>query len=350
MSAFRRLVPCLVASVLCAGASTDAAAQDSLEFPLGVRSYGMGETGTGDEYDISNVFFNPAVISFFPGVHVGGSYREYKSEFPGDAKIRNLVAGGGHQWNSRNGGKVGFGAGVVIADVNYGESIATNPEGEVIGTFEEIDRTINVVVGADYWFKENIGLSVGVAPKFWEHKFPGTSPEYSVDKTLWDVGALFSMARPVASGYSIVANLGFGYLNAGNKLGWGGDVNNPPTMVRGGLGFRIASPSRPSMDERFQAELPLWGLAFNFDYQNRTKLTDDQHSYMLGLEANLLRMVFLRYGYTDDQWGDYSESSFGAGLGGTYRRFLIRIDYARTEPRGEADPLNHYGLYVGYSM
>jgi len=346
-----RIVLCLISIVLCAGFHADLTAQESLKLPLGVRSYGMGETGTADEYDISNVYFNPAVISFFPGGHVAGSHREYKAPGSTGANVRNLVAGGGYQWNTGEGRKAGFGAGFVVANVSYGEFTGTDTEGHEIGPIKEIDRTISVVIGGDYWPNENIGFSVGLAPKFWKRDFSGADPEVSFDGTLWDVGALITTKHSFTNGYNMVANLGIGYINSGKEMDGAGMANNPPTMLRTGLGLRIASPSRPSFDEKFHAVVPLWGLAFNFDYQDRTEASDLQLSYLLGLEANLLRVVFLRYGYVIyDQWDDNTEGSYGMGLGTTYKRFVARFDYARTEPGGGADPVNHYGLYVAYFM
>jgi len=348
-------------AALTAFAVSDAAAQlsDSYYAPIGVRSYGMGETGTADAADVANVSYNPAIIAVQRGLRATGQYHHQDySPVHVDQRYAGGIAGFGRRRSLGDSWSAGGGVGVGYVRLEDEISIPVYlPEGSVVDTE---DRTIVTSIGALVDYRDAVRLGFGLNAKFrkvWWNTKAGTYDDVD-SETFFDYGLYAAVKVLDKNDYIVEATAGWAYINSYSRDEPTDDtahVTYPPEYRRYALGVRFTSPSLATVDERFDASLPLVALALNWDVEDPVKESsrEDRSPQMVGLELAVLQMLFVRVGYVDDRtrvWL-YQEPTWGLGAGIVYKRLSGRFDYSSNpDIYPDGVEIQRFGLSVGYTM
>ncbi len=103
----------------------------SLDFPLSVRSVGMGVSGTADRFTPGNAFFNPANVTAVNGIYSTGSYELVAPGLSRDIWFGHLTLGVGRTLPREKPFRLAFE--LTLARLSYGTSIATDLQGRPLG-------------------------------------------------------------------------------------------------------------------------------------------------------------------------------------------------------------------------
>jgi hypothetical protein len=318
------------------------------------RSFGMGEAGIADDSDLGSALINPAALASLNGVLLTGGRYELIPMLADDVSVLHLLGGGGLQITISESGKLGVGAAIHYAKLDYGKWWETTAEGVPIRQHESDERELGFTVAGGL----DVGLvhfGLGVSAK--HVKVDLTSGVVVVDDDSlggeasgWagDVGLGMKTVVPVGSDLRIVASSAVSYLNFGHDLEFNGkDSEAPlPSLVRAGVGIKIEGPHVGLFESIMQREPRALSAATYLDIED-SRAGPDRARVLWGLEVSVLEALFLRTGYVDDQDGHIEDFTYGVGLGGQISYFMARIDYAR---RPLADDLGHedkWGAVIG---
>lgn len=328
--------------VLLAAVPSALAAQDVLINPIGTRTYGMGLAGVADDLDPNNVFLNPAVVASVRGIALSGNYQPDVIFEADDYYNINFLIAGGHDWNVGTAGVLGLGVGVTYSRIDFGNFIATNPQGLSLGEFSWTDWVLGFEAGLQYVHNGRLGFDVGFAVKSWKSDFDWASDDpqldaFDAEATLYDFGALIWMPFVTDAGYVLKPLVGFSATNFGGELNYSDQTSDPPKQSRIGVGFRVDSPAAAAATAGTELSSSRWRLVFDIDYHQR----DDQNgrergdAINTGAEFSISDIVFFRMGYRavnrkDIYRGDerVKQVTVGLGVGYDNGRYGFRVDYA----------------------
>jgi hypothetical protein len=321
--------------------------------PVSVRSYGMGLTGTADDSDPGNAYYNPAVLATLSGGHFTAAYGKMSPIFD-DIWFASAGLSAGFQDIFDNPKPVGFGLEVRFSRVDWGSGIATSATGEELGRFDSGENTIGLTAAGNVQVSEIITLAVGGAVQSWSAEYGPSDFNQSTDPVdgsglAYDAGLRAAADIPMQSGYKFVTAVGIGFFNLSSDM----EVSSREQSyeleksMHYGVSARLETPPEESVTEFLGAEVPLAAITANIDYVD-TEYEHRPNQLRLGLESAIAQIVFLRMGLIH-----FEESSnvlsgdnvtLGAGLGITEDNINVRIDFARSTFEYFSSSVNRFGI------
>ena len=301
-----RILSACLGLLLLAGAATSARAQSeagaqSLLIAPGARADGMGRAFVAVSNDANSIWWNPAGMAFVRGRDASFMYSQLVPDLATDVNFSYLayvqhVEGWG-------------GLGASIGYLNYGESIATDPEGNEIGKFTSYELAPAVAYGTELMNNLGFGVAlklvrVDLAPGFVQlDGRPGRGTTFAAD-----LGTLLKVPQWKTS-------FGATLLNLGPDIAYIDEDQSDPL----GRNVRIGAAYTPFETDVHRVLVA--ADATRFLLPGRTLAVD---VWDAGLEYEFNRLLALRAGYISDPRGTITDWTFGLGL--SYRGF--RFDYA----------------------
>jgi hypothetical protein len=302
----------------------------------------MGETGVADNSDAANIYYNPANVVGPARVYVQGSRWDIAPLIADDLWIGGGSAG--VSYARRDANPFVWSADISYGRIDYGESVATLPNGQPLGTAHTVENYIAITIGAGIAFGDRSELRVGAAAKRWDPDYPPdefTIPDAPEDVTgyAFDAGATFAL-RAVVAEWNVTPAVALAIVNAGPDVEYDSDNEDPlPTRFHFGTSIRVESPTVHVLT----ASVPLVALVYNLEGVER--FHDDGFSWGIGGELAIAQIVFVRAGVSDyddedtvaDDYKD--ESGWGFGLGVPAGSLRARFDYTKTSDAFDEEKL-----------
>jgi hypothetical protein len=337
--------------------------RESAIFPLGIRSAGMGETGTADHMEIANTAFNPALVSMMNNGQAFWSHSELPIGETIEIKLDGGGVGVGYQWRVGESYTVGGGLVFSYAKERWNSTYHPDPNDDTMELwFYEQGYALGTAASVGY--RDVLRFGVGINTKWArnENNPDDESGRMVSEATIFDAGFDLIIKLVDKAGYKLSAAAGFAYFNFGGEVKHEGRQvflpegtalsSDPAEYRRYGLNTTFNSPSWAKSDRIFDASLPVLSAAVNYDkldfvseynygYGNR---------YMVGGEVAFMKILSLRAGTI--RWkmtgfqGEikYSNPTYGIGIAIPYRRYYLRFDYARRNIDAYDEKQNQYGL------
>ncbi len=280
-----------------AHAQAEAGAQSLLIAP-GARADGMGRAYVAVANDANAVWWNPAGLAFVNGHDASSTYTRLVPDLANDVFFSHTS----YAQHVEGWGGIGFSFGYL----SYGTSIATDVDGNEIGTFTSYEMAPTLAYGTELMKDMGFGVSlkfvrVDLAP---------------ADKTLdrakgagstfgADIGALYKLPKYKSSVGLVLQNLGpsISYIDADQA---------DPIGRNAKLGFAVT----PMENETYRVLL--------VGDVNKSLLPHGAWIENAGGEFEFNRLLALRIGYIYDPRGTVKDLTYGLGL--NYHG--VRVDYA----------------------
>jgi hypothetical protein len=298
-----------------------------LLFSMGARASGMGGAQMTEASGADAVYWNPALLGFLPGRAITGMHFAPVPDLTDDVYFEYAsYAQKVESWGGGVGGNLMF--------LTYGQSTATDPSGLVIQDFSSWEMGLGLGYGAALSQKIAVGggvkfLMSRLSPKI-DDLEEGQGETWAID-----VGMHARNIGPMG------LRAGFGWQNMGPALKFidNGSPNPLPLNFRLGVGFNpfkndthvitVAADMNKVLvhqevvDGQLEVD-PAWKAIV-------TAWTDESFSdeledavYNLGAEYAFSNFLFIRGGWVQDQLGDITDFTYGAGV--SYAR--VRFDFA----------------------
>lgn len=321
---FSKILLLIVAAALLVPISADAqgtAGAASLLITPGARADGMGRAHSAVVNDGTSGWWNPAALGRV-GDHVFSlMHVQLVPDLADDVYYEYL----GYAQHLEGWG----GVGISFIYLTYGESIATNQEGDELGTFTSYE--ISPAVSAGTELAPN--LYAGVTLKFvYVYLAPASvngvpllDGESGTGNTFGaDLGVLYEFGQgpfPVFLA-GVVQNLGpdIAYIDEDQADPLGRNLK-----LGLGVGFVNTENVR---------------LLGTFDFNKSLVYSDEKPIYNMGSELSYGDLLALRLGYIHDDQGAIKDPTFGFGL--TYKRFSF--DYASVPQAEELDRVSKFSV------
>ena len=281
-----------------ANAQAEAGAQSLLIAP-GARSDGMGRAFVAVATDANAVWWNPGGLAFATGHDATTMYTKLVPDLAPDvffsytAYAQHVEGWGGI------GGSLGY--------LSYGKSIATDVDGNELGTFSSYEIAPTVAYGTEIMKDMGFGVAlklvrVDLAPADkTQDRAAGRGTTFAAD-----LGWLYKLPKLKASVGMAIQNLGpnISYINA--------DQSDPL-----GRNVKFGVAVTPMQTE-------LYRVLVAADV-NKSLLKNGAWIENVGGEFEFNRLLALRVGYINDKRGTIQDLTYGLGL---IYHGIIRLDYA----------------------
>jgi hypothetical protein len=307
--------------------------------------------------DPGNAVFNPANLATLYRIEAAGALGDLVPELAPDMDFKSVLLSGGYQFEHNGSIVFGVAAQSRFAKTNYGQTVGTNPEGDMTGVFESYERYWGGSLAGGATISNMFHVGLGVTFKWWDSTL--APAEFTMERlagesstTAWDYGIRVAGEFLKYTGYQLVPALGISYLNAGFPTGSNAgyidlaQADELPKTLRYGLSVRLATPSSKSVDDMLKTSVPALDVIGNIDVAN-SRASEKANVYGLGIEAGIYQILFLRLGYVSDKDEDIKDLTYGLGLGVTLNQFQGRLDYARVPQGGRLDEVSRYELSLG---
>jgi hypothetical protein len=311
---------------------------DAMAFPRGVRSIGMGMTGTADAGDPANVYYNPAVLAYGPGIGITGGTNNWTSGFDfydlGVSAAYGPPPGSDRRWYA--------GAGIRYVNMDFDGANDAHPTAlgttPPEGAFNDWYLASTVAGG---YSPGNFDLGVGFSVKYLD-----AGQIAGVDFSTWtyDVGALVKYTYRRSDGVDVVTSGGVSGLSLGSGDS-GPDAIKPIEQLRAGLGVSLEAMGEPESGEPGDREFSILAIAVNGELVDYVDLDRDPGS-SVGVEMALVNILSIRYGYADKQYAFEYGQTFGGALGYGFGRTYIRLDVAMAFETNLGKNISAVGLLV----
>lgn len=298
-----------------ASAQAEAGAQSLLIAP-GARADAMGRAFVAVANDANAVWWNPGGLAFTTGHDAATMYTKLVPDLADDV-FYSYTAYAQHVegWG---------GIGASFGYLSYGKSIATDVDGNELGTFSSYELAPTVAYGTEIMKDMGFGVSlklvrVDLAPADkTQDRAAGRGTTFAAD-----VGGLYKLPKWKAAVGMAIQNLGpsISYIDA--------DQADP---LGRNLKFGVAVTP---------VETELYRVLIAADL-NKSLLKNGAWIEDVGGELEFNRLLALRVGYIHDRRGTIMDLTYGLGLG--YRG--IRLDYASVPQSEFLDRVNRFS--VGY--
>jgi hypothetical protein len=296
-----------------------------LDYPLGVRSEGMAQTGTADASDPANLYFNAANVTAVEGVYGAGSYMLLAPWFSNDIWFGHGSLGGGYAFGTNR--PIRVAADVTMARLSYGTVTTTDPMGQPLTEGKAREQYIALTVGASTRFGERSHVALGLGVKRWTAHFPPaqfTTGESNLDfsANMVDVGAVVSTVMD-AGDWRVQPSVGLACVNLGSDIEVSPEQKDPlPSKFNYGVTMRVAGPEAALGS----ATVPTVSAVLNIEGIHG--LNEQRPTWGFGSEVAFMDAVFLRWGRRVDDHDRAAFSAWGIALGVPLGHFRARLDYA----------------------
>ncbi len=361
-ASIRNLQIIILVSILLSPGFAAAFPRDYAIYYVGVRNAGMGEAGTADHRDITNIAFNPALVAMMDGIQA--TYSRTDVSFVGaDLELDGFVVGGGRAWNLNEQFSLGGGAYIGYAKERWGSKNFFDPADDEVrwGAYQ---RAWTFGAGAVVGYRNRVRLGIGLDHK--RHQWNnGAEDPYLVQITeanVFDAGVDLEGLLLRRDSFRLTAAAAFAYLNFGGKIKTiesgifmpGDGEHDTPEFRRFGLNVGFETRSMDSMDDIFKTALPILSVAFNYDHIDGLQRTYPPNPRrMIGGELGFLGILYYRMG--EVQYYEsivinggspdrISNRTYGIGLNIPYQRYRLRFDFARRNFDVETTEQNRFGV------
>jgi hypothetical protein len=311
-----------------------------LSFPRGVRAIGMGMTGTADHADPANVYYNPAVLAYGPGVALTGGTNNWQSGID----ISDIGLSAAYRPTSRPRPNWRLGAGIRYARLDFEPSGTVMPA--VIPGYASVDLSFSdwylaTTVAGGYGFG-NLDIGLGFAVKYLEATAIGGS---IINTWTYDAGVLAKYVIHRSEGTNIIPSVGVSGLNLGGTKDEGSEIIRPATQVRYGAGLRLEALGAQEAGEPLSRTSPVLAITIDGELLDFTD-SDRGLGSGVGVELSMVNILNIRYGYADKQFAfDYGQT-FGGGIGYGWRQAWFRLDFAMAFETDQSKNISAVGFLV----
>ena len=280
-----------------ASAQAEAGAQSLLIAP-GARSDGMGRASVALASDANAVWWNPGALAFVTGRDAAFMYTKLVPDLADDVFFSYMsYAQHVEGWG---------GIGASLGYLSYGKSIATDVDGNELGTFTSYEIAPTIAYGTEIMKDMGFGVSlklvrVDLAPADkTQDRAAGRGTTFAAD-----LGGLYKLPKWKTSVGMAIQNLGpnISYIDADQSDPLGRNVK---------FGVAVAPVETEQYRVMIAADV------------NKSLLTNGAWIENVGGEFEFNRLLALRVGYINDPRGTIQDLTYGLGLG--YHG--IRLDYA----------------------
>ncbi len=280
-----------------ASAQAEAGAQSLLIAP-GARSDGMGRAYVAVANDANAVWWNPGALAFVTGRDASFMYTKLVPDLANDVFFSYMAYAQHVEGWGGLGGSLGY--------LSYGTSIATDVDGNELGTFTSYEIAPTVAYGTEIMKDMGFGVAlklvrVDLAPADkTQDRAAGRGTTFAAD-----LGGLYKLPKWRSSVGMTIQNLGpnIAYIDQDQSDPLGRNVK---------FGVAVAP-----------VETELYRVLVTADV-NKSLLKNGAWIENVGGEFEFNRVLALRVGYINDKRGTIQDLSYGLGLG--YHG--IRLDYA----------------------
>lgn len=280
-----------------AHAQAEAGAQSLLIAP-GARSDGMGRAYVAVASDANAVWWNPGALAFTTGHDISTMYTKLVPDLADDVFFSYTS----YTQHVEGWGGLGFSLGYL----SYGKSIATDVDGNELGTFTSYELAPTLAYGTELMKDMGFGVAlklvrVDLAPADkTQDRAAGRGTTFAAD-----IGGLYKLPRLKSSVGMVIQNLGpnIAYIDQDQSDPLGRNVK---------LGVGVTP-----------LETEVYRVLVTADV-NKSLLSHGAWIENAGGEFEFNRLLALRAGYVYDPRGTVKDLTYGLGL--NYRG--IRIDYA----------------------
>ncbi len=289
---------CLVGAYAgTAHAQAEAGAQSLLIAP-GARSDGMGRAFVAVANDANAIWWNPGALAFTTGHEVSTMYTKLVPDLANDVFFSYTS----YAQHVEGWGGIGFSVGYL----SYGKSIATDPDGNELGTFTSYEVAPSLAYGTELMKGMGFGVAlklvrVDLAPadKTQDLK-AGRGTTFAAD-----LGALYKLPQYKSS-------VGLAIQNLGPNIAYIDQDQSDPL----GRNVKLGAAVTP-----FETEMYRVLIAADV---NKSLLSHGAWIEDAGGEFEFNRLLAVRAGYIYDPRGTVRDMTYGLGL--NYHG--IRIDFA----------------------
>lgn len=280
-----------------AHAQAEAGAQSLLIAP-GARSDGMGRAFVAVANDANAVWWNPGALAFTTGHDISSMYTRLVPDLADDVFFSYTA----YAQHVEGWGGLGFSLGYL----SYGKSIATDVDGNELGTFTSYELAPTLAYGTELMKDMGFGVAlklvrVDLAPADkTQDRAAGRGTTFAAD-----IGGLYKLPN-------IKSSVGLTLQNLGPNIAYIDQDQSDPLGRNVKLGVAVTP---------FETEVYRVLLAADV---NKSLLSNGAWIENGGGEFEFNRLLSLRAGYIYDPRGTVKDLTYGLGL--NYHG--IRIDYA----------------------
>lgn len=298
-----------------------------LDLSNSARGTAMGWSGVADRSDPGNVFFNPANVTAVDGVFATGSYEKLVPALADDVWVGHLSLGGGHAIGGERPMRLGFG--LRWSRLSYGESIATDPEGTPLGTYESREDVVGLTAGIASTVGKRVEWAFGAALNRLSLDYApaevvvGHPKPAEASVAMFDLGAVVSTVVD-ASDWRVRPALGLAAVNIGSDIEFDDrDQDDPlPMWFNFGVSVRVDAPNVTLGS----TETPAATATINVDGNHG--LNNQPLHGAFGFELALMQIISVRWGRRIDDRYYSGEQTWGIALGVPAGSFRARLEYA----------------------
>jgi hypothetical protein len=321
---------CVVPGLAMAGSGAGAIV---LSFPIGARYNALGEAGTALAQDAASTWYNPGGLAFMAD-HAERHDLQFMQS-PLASGLANDIAlyWGGYASRTGSGGY-----GVSFTYLDMGTQVATDEQGQEIGTFSSYE----FVFQGNYAFRLSPNLGLGMAAKYFRDKL--ADDQFLQDKTGGsgssfgiDLGMLWKVPTLKMNFAAALSNLGpdITHVDA--------DQSDPmPRKFTAGFAWGLVQSQYMGVILVGDYQLPIYnwkGNDYGFGFE------PDQDEWGVGAEWQYDHSLFLRAGWKSANYGDITDYTFGFGVDlKKWVKQAIVFDFASVPQATGLDRVNRFSL------
>jgi len=326
----RRLAGLAFVAVLAGHTAAYAVAESgvpSLTIPPGARANGMGEAFVAVADDATASWWNAGGLAFAKSRSLAFMHSQLVPDLATDVYYEYL----GY---ASPAGDIGV-WGLSVVFLTYGESIATGPAGDFLGTFKSWEGSLNASFAMQ--LSESIGAGISMkfirvdyAPaEFTQDNVEGAGTSFAVD-----VGALWKMAGPRV-------NLGMSVTNMGPNIAFIDREQSDPLPFTARIGAAYTAISDEVSNLLITADVEQ-SLVWLVDDEVETRRSEVYHA---GVEYRYVNLLAGRFGYVYDDDGDFSDPTYGLGF---IYKDRLSLDYANVPQAQQLERVHRWSLYITF--
>ena len=299
----------------------------SLIIPPGARANGMGEAYVALAQDATAAWWNPGGLAFVKNRQLAFMHTRLVPDLASDVYYEFLG------YSNEISGVGTFSISLVY--LTYGESIATNDQGEQLGTFVSWEGS--VVASFAIPVSDNFGL--GMSMKFIHvdyapDTFTTERQSGSGSSVALDAGALLTDDE---SGFS----MGIAVTNIGPDISFiDHEQSDPlPFTLRTGVAYRLMDDEVNNVIVALDIEQSLVWLSDKDIDRARSEI------YHIGAEYRYVNLLSGRMGYIIDEDGDFNAPTYGLGF---IYKDKMSLDYANVPQAEQLARVHRWSIYFTF--
>jgi len=299
----------------------------SLIIPPGARANGMGEAYVALAQDATAAWWNPGGLAFVKNRQLAFMHTRLVPDLASDVYYEFLG------YSNEISGVGTFSISLVY--LTYGESIATNDQGEQLGTFDSWEGS--VVASFAIPVSDNFGL--GMSMKFIHVDyapdiFTTERQSGSGSSVALDAGALLTDDE---SGFS----MGIAVTNIGPDISFiDHEQSDPlPFTLRTGVAYRLMDDEVNNVIVALDIEQSLVWLSDKDIDRARSEI------YHIGAEYRYVNLLSGRMGYIIDEDGDFNAPTYGLGF---IYKDKMSLDYANVPQAEQLARVHRWSIYFTF--